>query len=96
MVFEILMWVGAINLVLLIRVMLHMPKAMRLGSEAGMLKEQAALLRAEVDREKVNRGVTDADYQREQRMGYEAQTELLRLKREIAAKETPCDTAEQS
>lgn len=96
MAIEIMMWAGAINLVLLIRVLLHMPKAMRLGSEAGMLKQQTSLVWAEVEHEKVNRGVTDADYQRELRIGYEAQTELFRLKREIAAKETPCDTAEQS
>ncbi len=96
MAFEILMWAGAINLVLFIHVLWRVPNAIRLSTEAEMLQQQVALLWAEIEREKVSRGVTDADYQRELRVGYEAQAELLRLKREIATKETSCDTAEQS
>ena len=77
--FDVLYWAGAINAVLLIRVLLVAPRAMQLSGEAELLKQKAAMLWAEIEKEKVTRGVTDADRARESRLGSEAQAELFRL-----------------
>lgn len=88
MAIEILWWAVAVNAVLFIRVLMAAPRVMKQSNEAEILRQQAALLWAEVEREKVTRGLTDADGNREMRLTNEAQLELFRLKNNMPAKES--------
>lgn len=62
---QIMWWAGAVDLLLLIPVLLAVPNAIRLSTQAELLQRQAQLIWAEVEREKVARGITEADLRRD-------------------------------
>ena len=92
MALDLVCWLGVVNLLLFIRVLRSTPRAMEMTAGANHLRQQAALIWAEVEQEKVNRNITDTDFMREQRLRFEAMVELERIKR----RQPSCDTAEQS
>lgn len=85
---EIIKWAGVINLILLIPILFRVPRAMRLATEADVLRRKAELLHAEIEREKVVRGITQADYYRDLREHHQRIEELY-IRANNAAKEQP-------
>lgn len=84
---EIFKWAGLVNLVLLIPILFRAPRAIRLGTEADLLRQKAALLNAEIEIEKVTRGITYADYQRDLSAAHD---KLMKLYSQLPpAKEQP-------
>lgn len=61
---QVMMWTLTIDLVLLVVVLACAPRAIRLSSEAEYLGKKAMMLHAEIEQEKLARGVSEADYYR--------------------------------
>ena len=95
MALDIIMWAGAINLVLFIRVMWRVPAAIRLTTEAEFLSKQAEMLWAQIEQEKLERGITADDFQRERARARQAEERLAVLER-LTPQEPPCATAARS
>lgn len=84
---QIIWWAVAINVVLLTRVVLVAPNAIKLAAKAAYLHQKAAILQAQIEQEKIAKGLTQTDFYRELRE-YSERLKDLRDRASIAEPQT--------